>query len=243
MTQAAILLGLAFAAGPPTATPLPRRVTATFRDAKLEDVFAEIRRQTGYRIKIEDNHANHHDIRRTFTGTFRDATFWEAFDAICRKCGAQHAALGDRNIAWIWPASAKRAHSSCHGLFRIIATEVILSRHVSLTDGDGGKASGHRQLKVVIDLAIEPRFGLLVGKEMVREAVDERGRSLLIGVDFWRCPDKWTGDGEVTLYLKPPRKGAKRIAVLKGTIRVKVPAGSALREVDVPFEFRDLPIP
>jgi hypothetical protein len=207
-----VLIALCLAAGPPVAYPSPARVSGTFRDAKLADVFAEVRKQTGYRLEIDDNHGDHHLIKRTFTGTFRGATFWEVMDAICRQCGAQRGFFDPRKV-YLWPAPAKGVASCCHGPFRLTATEVILSRHVVLTEADGGR---HTQMKVVLDLAVEPRFGLRIGKETVKVADDDRKRSLVRGWEFWRAEDSWSSGDEVILYLNPPQAGAKRIALLKG---------------------------
>ncbi|MGL4550471.1 MAG: hypothetical protein ACRC33_04735 [Gemmataceae bacterium] len=227
------LIVLCLAAGPPSFLPLPARVSATFRDAKLEDVFTEIRKQTGYRLRIDDNHADHHQINRTFTGSFRDATYWEAVDAICRHCGAE--TFG----TYLWPAPAEKVISRCHGLFRVTVTEVVLSRPVRPAKEDGGEA----RLKVVLELDIEPRYRRRFARCTVEEATDDRKCTLLLDTKTWGAEEAPTSDGEAVLYLKTPAAGVKRIALLKGTIRVKVRICQASHVIEVPFEVRDLPLP
>ncbi|MBY0232153.1 MAG: hypothetical protein K2W96_22985, partial [Gemmataceae bacterium] len=168
-----------------------------------------------------------------------EATFWEVFDAICRQCGAQRASWGGSRNVYLWPAPAKRVASCCSGLFRITATQVLFSRTSSLTEAGGT----FRRLKVQVDVAIEPGHPLMVGQDKVAEAKDARGRSLVEDdSNRWRSGE-WKSDNEVTLWLEPPKKRAKRIASLKGTIRFKVRVGPGFREVEAPFAFRDLPLP
>jgi hypothetical protein len=218
----------------------PKRISATFRNAPLDKVFAEIHAQTGLKVQQVDPGGE-----QRFSGSFRDATFWEVLDAVCAagKLLPIHGTDEMARPAYVMLQPARRASRfvSRDGVFRVAVHRVDQQSSVDLDDDDGND----QPPAILLQLSViaEPRFEFLhVGEPRLESATDDRGRSLLPTA----APPMPDDDGELIIRTENGAEGgggglnfqallsrhfadSRRIRSLKGALPVKVIIGHTSR--------------
>lgn len=191
-------------------------------------------------------------------------TFWEAVDRIGRATQTWPVS-GNRPGGGLGillaPASADRGFACSEGAFRVVLTGTGYSSQFQFApyfDNQPGleqpKADGSsRRPRLTASLTImaEPRLTIIRPVELVvREAIDDRGRSLIPAAP-WRQPlEKGPGRSYpnqeyVGVPLTPLRDPGRRIRHLAGSVTIDAApqGGFPVGRAEVPFDFADVPLP
>ena len=190
----------------------------------LEEVAAEIEKQTGnkiidYRKKFGQNVSN-----PQFKLEIKNAPFWQAMDAmldstnmsVYQYSGKEGLAIIDRPE----DESPRTSRAAYTGPLRLEATKISAERH------SASKKPG--TLKVDLEVAWEPRLSPIAFSQSLKdlEAVDDEGQKLKIDVQDASLEAPAPGGGtaiEMLLPFVPPPRSAKAIASLKGTLTALLP--------------------
>jgi len=190
---------------------------------------------------------------------------WEAVDRVGRATQTfpMSGNMPSRKLGvLLQPASADRGFACNEGAFRVMVTGTYYTSNfvfapyfynqpgVEQPKTDG--SSRHPTLWARLLIMAEPRLRFVRPVELVvREAVDDRGRSLIPAVP-WRQslslgPDRSYPNQEfVVVPLKPMDDPGRRIKHLAGSIIVVAAdgrGGSPGAMVEVGFDFADVPLP
>lgn len=224
----------------------PRRFTGSFRDAPLAKVLAEVRAQTGNRVRlVEGPEVGVNPLKLKapprFTGSFVDATFWEVMQQVCDGCklrlldGNSQGPVGE---LFVVPVRTPPAFVVTDGAFRVTANRIEQHRGLDL-DGDD-TSDPVPTINVTISVQCEPRLRFVAtGEPHLESAYDDRGRSLLPPRE---AASEESEDGPLTFHEVPARGGgghtasfqvslvrvsadASRIRVLKGVLPATVVVG------------------
>jgi hypothetical protein len=219
----------------------PSRVDASFHHAKLTDVFARIRWQTGQELVWGGEKDK--DLPR-FTGTFRNVTYWEAVDQLATALNARPqvrpyaedtAEAKVRTVTMLFPAGKASRHVHRVGAFRVSVHGVSQHRVRDLDDDNPPEYP----LRLELLVQSEPRFRLAeLGEPMLQKAVDEAGRSLLPNppepdgeeLEGLAAPrTDWNAESggavESVVSLASPAPEARRVALLQGKIPARILIG------------------
>ncbi len=195
----------------------PTRVSLNLTRRPIREAVAEIARQTGYPIKVEQPEQQD---RRRHSFHFKGLTFWEAMEKVCAAGEFRYHKLpsGKGTIVLSWLAGCKPFPCSLNGPFKV---EVY---------GVEGTTDPVDHLHVSSFLSVEPKLGLLsVHYSAWQEVRDDQKGDLLS--DLMRYPDADVfrsayGWGNPTAHhpaggwIKRPGKQAKVVKSLKGSIPV-----------------------
>jgi hypothetical protein len=204
----------------------PRRVTATFRNAPLEQVFAKVEWQTGLKTKwaAEDGQK-----APRFTGSFRNATYWEVMEQLAQQTKSTiqpTTELINREteqvemVTGLVPAKRAVRFSFAHEAFRVEASRISTHGERNLLEDDDPEVTQPGVL-VTLQLRCETRLSIVdVGLPRLRIAQDDRGRSLVPVAAPESSEDDRPGGGRVLL---PP---VVRLG-LRGVAPVPVTGGNA----------------
>ncbi len=215
-------------------------------------------------------------LRRRFTLRAPEPlTFWEAIDRVAcatetRPVEGKHPDKEFRVV--LVPATRDRGFVCNDGAFRIAVSETSYERSIQLAPLHQferpipGVREPSDQTYLAVHLVVlgEPRFWILSYYDLViREAVNERGRSLIPAVpwrlslkDAWRHRQNDPESAQVRAYanhmtLTVPLKllddPGKRIRRLRGSASVGAVSGhgpeASATPVEFSFDFADIPLP
>lgn len=196
----------------------PKRVTASFRNAPAAEVFAELERQTGYRIFVSPPQ----DLR--LSAEFKDTPFLRALHEVCAASSE------------LWPDPPKisdlsiqvRARPPERGPRAWVRQYAIgvLSTELSLTrDFLTGKR--HGSLNLQVEVLWEPRNRPAAGQIEITAIEDEKGNSLvnLIQPSDGE-PMTLKGDSAQAVFeveLSGPQLNLSALSILRGRVKLMYP--------------------
>jgi hypothetical protein len=217
----------------------PKRVTLSMKDKPLNEIFAELTKQTGYHYEFQHNQPN-----SKFTLDLKNATYWEAVDEIGKSTGMDlQQGYGDDHVRFYYrgdntPASS---YSSTDGGFRFTAISFQSYKSVDLTQRGRGVNTRSESLTFMFAVQSEPKLPILgLSEPHLTAAFDNEKNSMLIASDpneamEWEGRGKWGrggrlisryGNGQRMWYMQTQvnlnRGSEKATAVkeLRGTIPV-----------------------
>jgi hypothetical protein len=214
----------------------PRRLTLKVNAKPLTAVFAEITRQTGYKVLYYQNGPP--GKAEGYSFDLKDVTFWEAIDTICRAANlvVQHS-YGDDQVR-LHHAGGHSPYVGRDGPFRYQANSFQLYRNVELgLVGEKGAAPPARteNLTFTFTLCAEPRLPLLsAGEARLDAAYDSERNSMLVprvnqevelmGGRMWSRRYYGGGSRQLTLQtqvnLSRPSQKATAVKLLRGVVPV-----------------------
>ncbi|HEX4612717.1 MAG TPA: hypothetical protein VH092_31265 [Urbifossiella sp.] len=161
----------------------PRRVTMPTKNRTAKEAFDEIARQTGYRIEYQGN-GPAGDAK--YPVGFDNTPFWQAMDTLADLVGGNVTNNGfedDTLAVHAFGQSARTPFVAYAGPFKVVATNVQLSRSLQLTGTDPRGVAFLRpseSVHVMFNLFSEPKNPLLgmSGQPVVVTAEDDLGQSM-----------------------------------------------------------------
>jgi hypothetical protein len=157
----------------------PRRVSLHLTNRRIRDALAEITRQTGYKIQLQQGGDRD---KHVYTFQFDQLSFWEAMDKVC-DAGALTFQNINNDVMQYAQQDSYAPFVSRSGPFRLVATGFNYSRtvdfnQVSKSSGEPGQRN--ESLYFSFTIATEPKLPLLqVGEVKLLAAYDDRNRSML----------------------------------------------------------------
>lgn len=154
----------------------PKRVTLSVKDKSAKDTFAEISKQTGYRIEYGGGPEGKHSF------DFDKAPFWQAIDAVASAAGLTVYAEYDDDTVRVYNNESANPHVAYSGPFRFLATNIQSNRSVQLSNINRRGGNGHinEYINLSMQIQSEPKNPMLgVMQPELTEAKDEYGGSLL----------------------------------------------------------------
>jgi hypothetical protein len=219
-----------------TALLRPKRVTLNMDKRTLQEVVAEIRKQTGYSITL-DNSFN----TTKYSFKFDKAPFWKVIDEVCRqgKMSIYPYYYGNYNdsLRLYGYGTPPGPHVSYSQAFRYLAGSFNYQRNISFTGSPYSKTPTTNQLTdsltFYFTVHTEPKVPFLqVMNPVVTEAYDEKNRPMAIKTvtptpPYYRGPtySKY-GSGyrtfthSTSVPLKRPARDSKFAKLIKGEIPV-----------------------
>jgi hypothetical protein len=187
----------------------PRPVTLQGADLSLENVLAELAKQSGN--KIEDRRRT--KAERRLKLDLNGITFWQALDAIAKAADAQLSLYQRDGVIALVDGPHKPVPVSYHGPFR-----VALQRKVLVED----LVADAHHLLVTLEVAWEPRFRPYLLETIPHSvAAQDDAKRDLVGEDGG---GKAAVEGKLatTLDLRfpAPSRSAKSLSVLRGAFSV-----------------------
>ena len=199
----------------------------------LEDVAADIEKQTGNKIIDYRKRFGQNVTNPQFKLEIKNAPFWQAMDAmldstnmsVYQYSGKDGLAIIDRPE----DESPRTPRAAYAGPLRLEATKISAERH------SASKKPG--TLKVNLEIAWEPRLSPIAFVQSLKdlEAVDDAGQKLQIDNQDATLEAPVSGGGtavEMILPFVPPPRAAKTIATLKGTVSGLLPGKVEAFEFD-----------
>jgi len=155
----------------------PKRVTLKASNKTLQDLFAEITKQTGLKVEFWTNNP-----QQTYSVDFRNVTFWAAVDRLCRDGGLvlQHG-YGDERVR-LQQSNGYVPFVIHDGAFRFSANNIHQSRNLDLSfvNRDAGPGQRNETLSFTFTIFVEPRLSILgMGDIKLSAAYDNENNSLL----------------------------------------------------------------
>jgi hypothetical protein len=210
----------------------PKRITATFDQKPIKEVFDALTKQTGYVFDY-----NVADPTRLYGFRFDDASFWEAVDEICRAADlAPQGNYGDDHVH-LYPTEAASPFVRRDGPFRFTALSFQQYRSLDFALPTKNAAAPPRRNESLIlsfSVAVEPKLALLnVGEARLEAAYDEDKNSLLppppdangpFGMRGGRWASGRYGQGnrmysmQTQLNLQRPSEKSTTAKVVRGTV-------------------------
>jgi hypothetical protein len=191
-------------------------------------------------------------------------TFWEAIDRIGRETETYPVtgnAPGRERVILLAPASADRGFAVHDGAFhvRLTGTSSVSNfqfaphfyHQPGLEQPRADGSSRRRVLAAQMLVMAEPRLFIIGPEELVvREAVDDRGRSLIPSAPWRQALEKSPGRSfpnqeHIAIPLRIQDEPSRRIKRLTGsvTLRVAPQGGAPIARVEVGFDFAEVPLP
>jgi hypothetical protein len=193
-------------------------------------------------------------------------TFWEAVERVGRTTETRPVTGNvrgpDPGIV-LYAASADRGFACNEGAFRVSLRRVVYvsrfrfaHRAIGEPDPEPPKPDGSSRRPVVsahLLVTAEPRLKVHGPVELIlREAIDDRGRSLIPSVPWRRSlrnPPSRSGfpnQESIAIPLAVPNDPGRRIKRLAGSVSVEVSESTNRQPVataEIGFDFRDVPLP
>ncbi len=211
----------------------PRRVTLKASDKSLQDLFAEITKQTGMKVEFWTNKP-----QQTYSFDFRNVTFWEAIDRIAQDASllVQHG-YGDERVR-LQQGNGYVPFLVREGAFRFSANNIHQSRNLDLSiiNRDAGPNQRSESLTFSFSIAVEPRLSILgMGEVKLSAAFDNENNSLLINhapqdpEQMWMMR-RWTSGRygnrsntiQTSVNLRRVSEKANTIKTVRGTVPINL---------------------
>jgi hypothetical protein len=223
----------------------PKRVTLHMTARPLKDAFAELSRQTGYKIGAWPNDRFNEDDRHLFTFNFDKLPFWQAMDQVCEAGGLilQQTYWGDDSLR-VYSQDSYVPFAHYNGPFRVVATGFTYSRNNQFGQlarnpmpMNGAMQFGAMQnefLQLGLTIAVEPKLPILrAGQVRLLVAEDEERRSMIpspnnAATDAMNRRGYYGGGGfrafvyPIQVALTLPSKNDRWVKTIRGTIPVTV---------------------
>ena len=155
----------------------PKRVTFKVKDKTPKDIFAEISKQTGYKIDY-----NGGGPEGKFTFDFDKETFWVAMDRVANTAGLNISEGYNDDTIPIYRQDTINPYVAYAGPFRFVATQISSNRSVQLSNLNRN-GIGNRQpeyMNLSLQIHSEPKNPMLGTTEAeLTEATDNTGASLI----------------------------------------------------------------
>jgi hypothetical protein len=208
----------------------PKKVTLDVRQKPLREIFAEISRQTGY--KIEPFGGNE---QQPYTFHFDRVPFWQALDEISRTSGMMVQQNYGDNVVRLHAQDRFSPHVCYDGCFRLVANSIQQSRTIDFSTQSRIPTGAHRFESLGFNFCIfaEPKLPLLgVGEPRLEAVYDSEHNSM---IPLPNGPEGMPPGGNVItrygngyrtffqqtqLTLARPAEKAGSVKVLKGTLPV-----------------------
>jgi hypothetical protein len=226
-----------------------KRVTLSMKDKSAKEAYAEIAKQTGYKIEYQA------PTDGKYTFEFDNVPFWMVVDKVnaVARLGFQqnnedHSFQVTANTAGLTP------HIAYAGPYRLVANQIGSQKFVPLTGGQ--QALGNRQNETItlnFDIYSEPKNTILsVQQADLISATDDTGASLMpprvdMPQHFRHQAYYYNGQGYLghqangSLQLTRGAKDAVRIRAVKGKIGITLLTGSVPDVVvNDPLKAKDL---
>jgi hypothetical protein len=209
----------------------PKLISLHVDKKPLHDVIADISRQTGYGIDIDNGFNN-----KAYTFQFDKMPFWEALDRIAREAHLtvyphNYGNTGDRIRLATW--GAPPPHVRYTDTFRLVPNNMQYYRNVSYNGSYADKADHPQRnetLTLTFTINTEPKLPFLqVGQGYVTEAHDELKRPMApktqatafySGPTYINYGNGRTFSHSVSLALVRPHRDSKFAKVVRGEIPV-----------------------
>lgn len=214
----------------------PKRVTYSAKNQTAKDIFAEIAKQTGYRIEYSGGS----DAKYSFE--FADTPFWQAVDTVANAAGHTIYAEYDDNTIRVYNQDSTNPYVAYSGPFRFLATNIQTSRNVQLSGipKRGGQQRANEYMNLSFQIQSEPKNPMLgIMQPELLEAKDDLGGSLLPPRETNTYRSSYYNGGfrghntYMSVNLTRGDRGATTIKSLKGRVAVVLLA-SVVPEVVVP---------
>ncbi len=160
----------------------PKRVSVKFDRTPVREALAELTRQTGYRIDLQ----NGGPPQVLVSLQADNVTFWEAFDKVCAQAGLTLQQFYDQNGGGGLTVAAQDVYVpfvDYRGPFRLSAVSFHHNKSITFATLPRNQlATNHRteQLTFMFSVVAEPKLPLLgLGQPRLTAAVDELDNSLL----------------------------------------------------------------
>jgi len=155
----------------------PKRVTVVADQTPVNQVFADIARQSGYKLVLQQAPPMLVSLRA------ENQPFWEVVDAVCRQTGLGLQQQFDNSNALTFFRVGRLTPNVCYaGPFRIAAASFHHSRTLDLTTplvNAVGRPTTE-SLTMTITVVGEPKVPLMsLGQPRILSAIDENGQSLV----------------------------------------------------------------
>lgn len=209
----------------------PKRVTYSAKDKTAKEIFAEIAKQTGYKIEFNDG------SEAKYSFEFNNTPFWQAADAVANAVGFTIYAEYDDDSIRVYNNDTTNPHVAYAGPFRFVATNIQTSRNVQLSGipRRGGQARNTEYMTLSFQIQSEPKNPMLgVTQPVLTEAKDDLGGSLLPpknGDGGYRSGYYNSGsrghNSYMSVNLTRGDRAATTIKSLKGRVGIVLLSGSA----------------
>ena len=213
---------------------------------------AEIGKLAGYKIKpgYDGWFQQGRNSPRNVTVSITNQPFWAAVREVCARSGVNLYRGGNEDYIGLAPGNyggtgMMKSSASIKGPFMVCVNGV---RRINTVDMSKPSEAKH-EIHVNLGTWLEPKLKAeqLSYRATIDEAADDNGNNMTPtekvdahqqmqggqGFSFW---------GEFTLPY-PPSNPGKRIARVKGHLAAKVQIGQESKEIEIPFELVDLPLP
>ena len=219
------------------------RVTLDMVAAPLDEVLAEIEKQTGNQLKDLREQFGQRAPDRPVTIEIEDAPFWEAVDQVLDEAGlGVYSYAGEQAVALVGrePGATPRwATAAYAGPLRVEAIRVNAARNLRRVSGES--------LNLQLEVAWEPRLTPIAFSQPLSdvEAENENGIRLSMAQPEQTLNVEVSPGGqatEMTLPMLLPERKTKLIASLRGRLQAIVPGRQAefrfakLSEIDKPIK-------
>ena len=216
----------------------PKLITLHMIDRPIQEVLAEVTRQTGYKIGAWPDGQPNNRNSNVYSFHLDNVPFWQAMDQLCEA--------GGLSIQQNWGDDTMRVYSqdvyvpfvSYQGAFRIVATGFTynrnnqfgqLPRNVALVQ----PALQHDSLQLMLTIAAEPKLPMMrAGAIRILEAEDDEHHSMIAPTrEFANDPfnRRYYYPGNFRSFLQssqaqllPASKTAQFVKKLRGVIPVTI---------------------
>jgi hypothetical protein len=219
----------------------PTKITMTLKDKPVKEVFAELAKQSGYKLDV---HPQGDDRERKLVSLdLKDVPFWSALDKVCETCGVffQEGWYGNDQMGLRFEyGDTSATYVYTDGPFRSCVRGFNYQRNLDFVNGVRRAGPGQpiqppgqptEYLHMNLSISVEPKLPLLsAGKVTITEAIDDKDQSMVppqtqnTYYSYYHGYRSYTQ--QVQAQLTP--KGGTRLKKLAGTISIT--AISAQRE-------------
>lgn len=206
-----------------------KRVTVKFEGVPLKDAIAELSKQSGYKIDVQNSGGNQPLISLAAD----NLSFWEAFDKVCAQGGLvlqQHFDSSQGLV--LYNQNAVVPFVDYRGPFRLSAAGFHYNKSLTfatLPRNQFGSGQRSEQLSFSFNVVAEPKLPLLgLGQPKLTAALDDQGQSLVPGPFGGRTYESYYNGYygfrntvlQSQVQLTGPGGAARLVKVIRGTLPV-----------------------